>query len=150
MRLIDVWYFSEYGENTGANIHILDPNTMEEKTCVMLVGERMLNAIADYEIVGLCKSTSKIREYRILYDYYVFEEKGKEESLILGKLVTLWNNVAQDNSILQVDFTLDCNCPTVIFRKEQLVPSLLYWVEVKNIFIDSFGKLTLQLDDGEE
>ena len=150
MRLIDVWYLSEYGENTGTNIHILDPNTKEEKTCMMLIGKKMPNAIADYEIVGLCESTNKKREYRILYDYYVFAEKGKLESLTLGKLVTLWNNVASDISILQVDFELDCDYPTVIFHKGQLIPSWLYSVKVKNIFIDFFGKLTIQLDDGEE
>lgn len=150
MRLIDVWYVLECRENTGINIHILDPNTEEEKTCVTLVGKKLPNAIANYKITGLCKSTSKKRDCRILYDCYVFEEIGKQESLTLGKLVTLWNDVAPDISILQVCFTLDCDCPPVIFNKGQLAPSLLYWAEVKSIFIDFRGRLTVRLDDEEE
>lgn len=150
MRFIDVWNVLERNGKTRVNIHILDPNTKEENSCMTLTGTNLPGVINDYEIFGLRKSTCKKRTDRIIYECYVWEKIVKEERVILGKLVTLWNNVAPDNSILQVDFTLNCDCPTIIFHKEQMVPFLLYWVEVKRIFIDFFGKLTIQLDDGEE
>lgn len=147
MRFIDVWNVLTGNKFTKIDVHVLDPESEQEKTCITLTGMVLLGPIANYEIVGLRKSLSKKKVDRITYDCYIFEQDGKQEPLTLGKIVTLWNNVAQDNSILQVDFTLDCDCPTVIFHNGQLVPSLLYWVEVKSIFIDSFGKLTMLLDD---
>ena len=147
MRFIDVWNVLERNEKTRVNIHILDPNTKEENSYITLTGTDLPGVINDYEIFGLWKCTCKKRTDRIIYECYVWEKIVKEERVILGKLVTLWNNVASDNSILQVDFTLDYDCPTVIFHKGQMVPFLLYWVEVKRIFIDFFDKLTILLDD---
>lgn len=132
---------------TKVDIHILDPESEQEKTCITLTGMGLPGPMANYEIVGLRKSTSKKRKDRIMYDCYVFEQDGKQEPLTLGKLVPLWQNVAQDMSILQVDFTIDCNCPTLTFNKGQSVPSVLYWTAVQSIFIDFRGRLTILLQE---
>ena len=146
MRFIDVWNVLERNEKTRVNVHILDPNTKEENNYITLAGTDLPGVINDYEMLGLQKSTYQKRTGQIIYECYVLEKIVKEERVILGKLFTLWSTVAENNSILQVDFTLDYNCPTIIFHKEQMVPILLYWVEVKRIFIDFYGRLTILLD----
>ena len=107
----------------------------------------MLGPIAHYEIVGLRKSLSKKKVDRITYDCYIFEQDGKQEPLTLGKVVPLWQKVAPDNSILQVDFTIGCDYPTLTFNKGQLVPSVLYWTAIQSIFVDLNGRLTILLQD---
>lgn len=147
MRFIDVWNVLERNEKTRVNVHILDPHTKEENSCIILTGTNLPSVINDYEIFGLRKSTCKKRTDRIIYECYVWEKIVKEEKVILGKLVTLWNNVAPDNSILQVDFTLDCDCPTLTFNEGQFVPGVLYWTAIQSIFIDLNGRLTILLQE---
>lgn len=144
MRFIDVWNVLERNGKTRVNVHILDPNTKEENSYITLTGTDLPCVINDYEMLGLQKSTC--RKNYIIYECYVWEKIVKEERVILGKLFTLWSTVAENNSILQVDFTLDYDCPTIIFHKEQMVLILLYWVEVKRIFIDFYGRLTILLN----
>ena len=147
MRLINVWNVLEGNKFTKVDVHVLDPESEQEKTCITLTGLVLFGPMANYEIVGLRKSLSKKKGNRITYDCYIFEQDGKQEPLTLGKVVTLWNNVAPDNSILQVDFTLDCDCPTLTFNKGQLVPSVLYWTAIQSIFIDLNGRLTILLQE---
>ena len=147
MRLINIWNVLEGNKFTKVDVHVLDPESEQEKTCVTLMGMTLLEPIANYEIVGLNKSLSKKGVDRITYDCYIFEQDGKQEPLTLGKVVPLWQKVAPDMSVLQVDFSIDYNCPTFTFNKEQSVPNVLYWTAIQSIFIDFRGRLTILLQE---
>lgn len=147
MRLINVWNVLAGNKFTKINVHVLDPESEQEKTCMTLTGMTLLGPMANYEIVGLRKSLSKNKVDRITYDCYVFEQDGKQEPLTLGKVVPLWQKVAPDMSILQVNFTIDYNCPTLTFNKGQSVPGVLYWTAIQSIFIDLNGRLTILLQE---
>lgn len=145
MRLINVWNVLAGNEFTKINVHVLDPESEQEKTCITLTDMILLGSMANYEIVGLRKSLSKKKVDRITYDCYIFEQDGKQEPLTLGKVVPLWQKVAPDMSILQVDFTIGCDCPNLIFHKGQTVPSMLYWIAIDSIYVDFRGRLTILL-----
>lgn len=147
MRFINVWNVLEGNKFTKVDVHVLDPESEQEKTCITLTGLLLFGPLANYEIVGLRKSLSKKEVNRIKYDCYVFEQDGKQEPLTLGKVVPLWQKVAPDMSVLQVDFSIDYNYPTLTFNKRQPVPGILYWIEIQSIFIDFNGRLTILLQE---
>ena len=147
MRFIDVWNVLAMNKFTKVDVHVLDPETEQEKTCITLTGCLLLGPMAHYKIVGLRKSLNKNKVDRITYDCYVFEQDGIKEPLTLGKIVPLWQKVAPDNSILQVDFIIGCGCPSLTFHKGQSVPSVLYWTAIQCIFTDLNGRLTILLQE---